>query len=108
MAHRPELCRKSIEENTLSLASTGHNGANEHSPVILIATITSRKTDRVYPFEVWIDSPEGGLRVTSKVLLMRLRSVDNRRFYGITGVVSDATMLRVDAALKVATGLTKL
>lgn len=81
---------------------------NEHSPVVLIAAITSRKTDRIYPFEVRIDSPEGGLRETSKVLLMQLRSVDKRRLGSISGVLSETTMLRVDAALKVATGLTRL
>ncbi len=37
------------------------NVINEHSPVILIAALTSKKVDRVYPFEVLIAPPEGGL-----------------------------------------------
>jgi mRNA interferase MazF len=52
---------------------------NEHSPVILIAALTSQKTERVYPFEVLVEPPEGGLRRRSKVLLMQLRAVDKRR-----------------------------
>ena len=78
---------------------------NEHCPVILLASITSRKTDRVYPFEVLIEPPEGGLSERSKVLLMHLRSVDQRRLVGSYGRVSEATMRMVEEALRVATGL---
>ncbi len=33
---------------------------NEHCPVVLIASITGKKTERVYPFEVLIEPPAGG------------------------------------------------
>lgn len=81
---------------------------NEHCPVVLIASITGQKTERVYPFEVLIDPPEGGLTRRSKVLLMHLRSVDKRRLTGHYGMVSNGTMRRVEDALKIATGLTKI
>lgn len=81
---------------------------NEHSPVILIASITSQRTERVYPFEVVIDPPEAGLALRSKVLLMQLRSVDKRRLVGRYGRVSEQTMRRVEDALRIATGLTRL
>jgi len=79
---------------------------NERCPVILIASLTSKKTDRVYPFEVLIEPPEGGLRQRSKVLLMHLRAVDQQRLVGNYGQVSEDTMRKVEEALKVATGLT--
>ncbi len=78
---------------------------NEHSPVVLVAAITSRKTDRIYPFESLIEPPEGGLRSRSKVLLMQLRSVDKRRLLGVLGQIEEATMRRVEEALRIATGL---
>ena len=81
---------------------------NEHSPVILIASITSQKTERVFPFEALIEPPDGGLKQRSKVMLMQLRAVDKRRIKGNYGTVSDETMRHVEAALKVATGLTKV
>jgi len=74
-------------------------------PIILIAAITSQKTQRVYPFEVLIEAPEGGLRLRSKVMLMHLRSVDKKRLSGRYGAVTDETMARVEEALKIATGL---
>lgn len=81
---------------------------NEHSPVILVASITTRKVDRVFPFEVLIEPPEGGLTRRSKVMLMQLRSVDKRRVTGRYGAVAATTMRRAEEALKVAAGLTRL
>jgi mRNA interferase MazF len=81
---------------------------NEYSPVILVADLTSRKTERVYPFEALIEPPEGGLSQRSKGLLMQLRALDKRRILDRFGVVSPAVLERVDTALRIATGLTRL
>jgi mRNA interferase MazF len=79
---------------------------NDHSPIILIASITSKKTERVYPFEVLVIPPEGGLKHRSKILLMQLRAIDKRRVVGNYGYLTDQTIADVEAALKVAMGLT--
>jgi mRNA interferase MazF len=79
---------------------------NEKSPIILIAAITSQKTGRIFPFEVLLESPEGGLKLRSKVMLMHLRSVDKKRLLGLYGSVGDETLAKVDEAIKIATGLT--
>jgi len=81
---------------------------NEHSPVVLIAPITSKKTKHVYPFEAVIEPPEGGLTHRSKAMLTHVRGVDKRRITGVYGHVSAETMRRVEEALKVATGLVEL
>ena len=78
---------------------------NEHSPVLLVASITSRKVERVYPFEAAIAPPDGGLAIPSKVMLMQLRSIDKRRICGRYGSIAPTTMTRVEEALRVATGL---
>jgi mRNA interferase MazF len=80
---------------------------NEHSPVILVAAITSRKTERIYAFEAVVEPPDGGMTQRSKVLLTHLRSVDKRRLRGTYGSIGDETMRSVEEALKVATGLTR-
>jgi len=67
---------------------------NNHSPVILVAAITSRKTEKVFPFEALLEPPEGGLQQRSKVLLMQLRSLDKRRVMGRYGGVSAVVMER--------------
>ena len=73
-----------------------------------MAAITSKRTDRIYPFEALIDLPEGGLSVRSKVMLRQLRSIDRRRLTGQYGQVSEETLTRVDAALRIAVGLIRL
>ena len=78
---------------------------NRHSPIILIAPITSKKTERVFPFEALIEPNEGGLPMRSKVLLMQTRSLDKSRLTGHYGRLSAETMLQVDQALKIAVGL---
>jgi mRNA interferase MazF len=81
---------------------------NEHSPVLIIAPITSKKTERVFRFEALIEPPEGGLNMRSKVLLPQLRSLDKRRIIDVYGSVSSETMRKVDEALKIAVGLVRL
>ncbi len=78
---------------------------NRHSPIILIAPITSKKTERIYPFEAFMEAGEGGLPMRSKALLMQTRSLDKSRLLGYYGRLSDETMQQVDQALKVAVGL---
>jgi mRNA interferase MazF len=78
---------------------------NEHSPVILVAPLTSRKTERVFSFEALIEPPEGGLKQRSKVMLTHLRGIDKRRITGRYGRLDAATMRRLEEAIRVVTGL---
>jgi mRNA interferase MazF len=80
---------------------------NEHGPVVLVAAITSQKTNKLYPFEALIEPPEGGLSLRSKVMLTHLRSIDKRRITRQYGSVSDQVLVEVERAIRVATGLTK-
>lgn len=75
---------------------------NEKGPLVLIAAITSKKTDKIYPFEVLLDPREAGLTRPSKVMLMHLRSVDKSRLTGEYGSVGKEMMMLVDEAVKVA------
>lgn len=81
---------------------------NERSPVIIVATITSRKTDRIFPFDVLIEPPDGGLNIRSKVMLTQIRTIDVSRVTGSYGALSPATMAAVDEALKISIGLKPL
>jgi mRNA interferase MazF len=76
--------------------------------VVLVAAITSRKTERVFAFEALIEPTDGGLPLRSKVMLMHTRSIDKQRIVGSYGSVSAETMRRVEDALRIATGLTLL
>ena len=51
---------------------------NQHSPVTIVAAITSN-VRREGPTSVLVKAPEGGLNVDSLALLNQIRTVDKRR-----------------------------
>ncbi len=79
--------------------------ANRHSPITIVAAISSQFDETVYPTEVLIRAPEGGLTVNSVVLLNQVRSVDKRRLIRRLGMLTPATMERVSRALQISFGM---
>ena len=78
---------------------------NEALPVLTVAVITSRKVERVFPTEVLIVPPDGGLRKPSKVLLYQLRTISKDRISGKMGTVSERAMSAIDHAISIALDL---
>jgi mRNA interferase MazF len=79
--------------------------ANRFSPVTIVAAITSHAEPPLYPTEVVIQAPEGGLAADSVVLLNQIRSMDRQRLVRRLGRLNPETMRRVDHALMVSLGL---
>jgi len=82
--------------------------ANEYSPVVIVAALTSAVGAKDYPTEVPVRPPEGGLTRGSVVLLNQVRTLDKRRLVERWGSLDPETMQRVDEALKVSLGLVPL
>jgi mRNA interferase MazF len=82
--------------------------ANRHSPITIIAAITSHVEEPLYPTEVLVKAPEGGLTVDSVVLLNQVRSVDKRRLMRRLGGLTPATMERVTRALQISLGMVEI
>lgn len=79
---------------------------NRHSPVTIVAVITSKLSLKPYPVEVAIlPARANGLLVQSAIQLGQIRSVDQRRLLKRLGAVDVGDMRRVDAALKISLGL---
>ena len=85
-----------------------NNIANRHSPVTIVAAITSQFEEPLYPTEVFVTASEGGLTVDSVVLLNQLRSIDTQRLVRRLGRLSSETMRLVDRALLISLGLAEL
>src|SRR3989338_7738676 len=66
--------------------------ANEHSPVTIVAAITSAVVGKSYPTEISLKLGEGGLDRSSVVLLNQLRTIDRSRLVKKLGAV-DADVL---------------
>lgn len=82
--------------------------SNAQSPITIVAGITSQFGPTLYPTEVLIKSPEGGVNVDCVVLLNQIRSLDRRRLIKYLGKLEAETMERVDEALKISLGITKI
>jgi mRNA interferase MazF len=78
-----------------------NNVANKHSPITIVAAITSKYDDNLYPTEVLIPMNEGGISQDSIVLLNQIRSIDCQRLVRKIGKISDDTMKKVDFAIKI-------
>ena len=82
--------------------------ANRHSPITIVAAITSQFEESLYPTEVLIRPPEGGLTTPSVALLNQIRSIDHRRLVRRLGRVRAETMEQVNRAIQLSLGLIEL
>ena len=82
--------------------------ANRRSPITIVAAITSQFEEPLYPTEVLVRAPEGGLTTDSVVLLNQIRSVDKGRLVRRLGVLKPETMTEIDRALLLSLGLVQV
>ena len=82
--------------------------ANRSSPITMVAAISSIFEAPLYPTEVAVRAPEGGLTADSVVLLNQIRSIDRQRLVRRLGRLAPETMRRVDRALLVSLGLVEI
>jgi mRNA interferase MazF len=80
---------------------------NRHSPVTIVAPITSGES-AAYPVEVEVKAPDGGLTNNSLVLLGQIRAIDKRRLVEKLGKLKPETMRKVDRAIQISLGLVPL
>lgn len=74
---------------------------NRFSPITIVAAITSQIVGKVYPTEVFVKAPEGGLTADSLVLLNQIRSIDKGRLVKRLGAIKQETMQKVEDALRI-------
>jgi mRNA interferase MazF len=79
--------------------------ANRWSPITIVAAITSRFEEPIYPTEVILRAPEGGLELDSAVLLNQIRSIDKSRLVRRLGAVRTERMREVERAILVSLGI---
>jgi len=81
---------------------------NRHSPVTIVAAVTSQVGETRYPTEVLVTPPEGGLKAASIVLLNQVRTIDKQRLVRRLGRLRPATIRKVDHALLISLGLVEV
>ena len=79
--------------------------ANRFSPVTIVAAISSKFDEKLYPTEVLIKAGEAGLKQDSVILFDQIRTIDKERIVKKIGTVGLFTLKRADTALKISVGL---
>jgi mRNA interferase MazF len=79
--------------------------SNRHSPITIVAAISSRFSDPPFPREVLVEPAESGLPKRSAVIANQIRSVDRLRLQKRLGRLSLLGMERVDRAIEISLGL---
>ena len=79
---------------------------NEASPVVVVVPCTTWKPDRrVYPSQVLLKAPDGGLRADSLALCEQVRAIAKTRLRSRRGALSAAAVRRLERALLIALDL---
>jgi mRNA interferase MazF len=74
--------------------------ANKYSSLITIVPLTSKKTEKIYPFEVLIKDV-AGLSKESKAKVNQIRTIDKKRIVKKIGKISSLQEVEIDEALKI-------
>ena len=79
---------------------------NANSHLTVVAAIEGAEhRSKLYPVNVLVKKGEGGLTKDSVVLCEQIRTVDETRFGRALGKLTDATMEKVNEALKISLAL---
>jgi len=82
-----------------------NNISNIHSPVIIIAAITSKIFQKEFPTNVFLSKKDSKLNRDSTVLLNQIRTIDKSRLINKISSLESFLMKKVDNALKVSLDL---
>lgn len=82
-----------------------NNISNKYSPVMIIASLTSKKFVKEFPTNVFISREESQLDKDSNVLLNQIRSIDKLRLIKKVGSLGGYIMNQVDMAIKISLAL---
>ena len=79
--------------------------SNKYSPVVIIAAITSKISEKEYPTDVFISKPDSKLDKDSAILLNQIRTIDKLRLIKRISSLNNSLMSKVDMALKISLAL---
>lgn len=80
------------------------NEANKYLRTVMVIPFSS-KTDKVYPFEVFVKRKDSGLDVDSKLKIPQMRAVDKERLTKYVGTLDNHLINEVENAIKLHLGM---
>lgn len=81
---------------------------NKYSPTTIVAAITSRIKKAKLPTHIELDCDHFALEKDSVILLEQVRTIDKRRLKEKIAHLDEDTMRKIDEALQISLGLSKI
>lgn len=82
-----------------------NNRNNQFADTVTVLPITS-KTEKIYPFEVFLSKEETHLPKNSKVKCNQIRTVDKKRLVNLVGALSSERLEEIKQALLIHLSIT--
>ncbi len=99
-AARLDPAEGSEQAGTRPVIVVRRDAINHSSPVVVVVPCTSyRRHRRIYPSQIVLEAPDGGLRTDSVALGEQIRSVARVRLRKKLGSLAPASLSRLDSAL---------
>lgn len=96
----------SEQAGTRPVILVSRDAINLNSNVLIVVPCTTFRTGRrLYPSQVLLHAPDGGLDVDTVALGEQVRAIDTVRLLRLRGVLSAAAMAQMDRALLIALDL---
>ena len=96
----------SEQAGTRPAVVVSRDALNRHSPVIVICPLTdAAHVPKLYPSDVQVKAPEGGLTKDSVVLTGQVRAIAKSRLLKRLGELRPKTLEQVEQALKITLNL---
>ena len=103
---RLEPVEGSEQGGTRPVIIVTRDAINAYSPVVLAIPCTTYQTGkRIYPTQVLIQSPDGGLTNDSIAMADQVRVLSKTRLLRLRGMLSDEVMVLLNQALLIALDL---
>jgi mRNA interferase MazF len=103
---RLEPIEGSEQGGTRPVIIVTRDAINAYSPVVLAVPCTTYQSGkRVYPTQVLIQAPDGGLTNDSIAMADQVRVLSKTRFLRLRGMLSDEAMILLNQALLIALDL---
>ncbi len=74
---------------------------NKYAGTVTVLPITSKKTEKIYPFETFLAKGCGKLPKDSKVKADQIRTLDKRRLVKLLGRLQQNEVCLIDQAVKI-------
>jgi mRNA interferase MazF len=96
----------SEQAGTRPVIVVSRDAINASSTFVLVVPCTTHRVgQRVYPSQILIRAPEGGLEVDTVALAEQVRALAKKRFGRLRGVLNATTMGQLEKALIIALDL---